>query len=264
MTETAPPDPLWYKRAVFYEVLVRGFADANGDGTGDLRGLADRLDYLSWLGVDCIWLLPIYASPLRDGGYDIADYLSVLPEFGDLGDFVHLVDEAHRRGMRVIADLVLNHTSDQHPWFQASRADPEGPYGDFYVWRDHDASYPDARVIFVDTERSNWTFDEVRGAYFWHRFFSHQPDLNFENPAVQEAMLEVLRFWLDLGLDGFRLDAVPYLFEADGTNCENLPATHEYLRRIRKEVDALYPDKVLFAEANQWPADVVQYFGDGD
>jgi maltose alpha-D-glucosyltransferase/alpha-amylase len=263
--EIAPPsDPLWYKRAVFYEVQVRGFADANGDGTGDLRGVAQKMDYLEWLGVDCIWLLPIYESPLRDGGYDIADYFTVLPEFGDLGDFVLLMDEAHRRGIRVIVDLVMNHTSDQHPWFQASRSDPDGPYGDFYVWSDTDERYPDARIIFVDTETSNWTWDPVRQQYYWHRFFSHQPDLNYDNPAVQEAMIEVLRFWLDLGLDGFRLDAVPYLFEREGTNCENLPETHAYLKRVRKEVDSLYPDKVLLAEANQWPADVVQYFGDGD
>jgi maltose alpha-D-glucosyltransferase/alpha-amylase len=257
-------DPQWYKRAVFYEVLVRGFADSNGDGTGDIKGLTSKLDYLQWLGIDCIWLLPIYASPLRDGGYDIADYFSILPEFGDLGDFVELVDEAHKRGMRVVADLVMNHTSDQHPWFQASRTDPQGPYGDFYVWADNDTGYRDARIIFVDTEKSNWSFDPVRGQYYWHRFFYHQPDLNFENPGVQEAMLAVLRFWLDLGIDGFRLDAVPYLFEEEGTNCENLPKTHEYLKRIRKEIDDLYPDRVLLAEANQWPADVVQYFGDGD
>jgi len=255
-------DPLWYKRAVFYEVLIRGFADSNGDGTGDIRGLTSKLDYLSWLGVDCIWLLPIYASPLRDGGYDIADFMTVLPEFGDIGDFVQLVDAAHARGMRVIADLVMNHTSDQHPWFQASRSDPTGPYGDFYVWSNTDDPYPDARVIFVDTEKSNWTWDPVRQQYYWHRFFSHQPDLNFENPAVQESMLEVLRFWLDLGIDGFRLDAVPYLFEAEGTNCENLKPTHDYLKRVRTEIDRLYPDRVLLAEANQWPADVVEYFGD--
>ncbi|MDQ1686493.1 MAG: maltose alpha-D-glucosyltransferase / alpha-amylase [Frankiaceae bacterium] len=259
-----PREPDWYKRAVFYEVQVRGFHDSNGDGTGDLRGLTQKLDYLQWLGVDCVWLLPIYESPLRDGGYDISDYLKVLPEFGDLGDFVELIDAAHRRGMRIIADLVLNHTSDQHPWFQASRTDPTGPFGDFYVWSDDGEAYKDARIIFVDTETSNWTWDPLRQQYFWHRFFSHQPDLNFENPAVQDAMLEVLRFWLDLGIDGFRLDAIPYLFEEEGTNCENLPRTHEFLKRVRKEVDTLYPDKVLLAEANQWPADVVEYFGSGD
>ncbi len=255
-------DPHWYKRAVFYEVLIRGFSDHDGDGTGDLRGLTARLDYLKWLGIDCIWLLPIFESPLRDGGYDISDYTKILPEFGDLGDFVELVDEAHKRGMRIIADLVMNHTSDQHPWFQASRSDPTGPYADFYVWNDSDDRYPDARIIFIDTERSNWTYDEVRGQYFWHRFFSHQPDLNFENPAVQDAMIEVLRFWLDLGIDGFRLDAVPYLYVRDGTNGENLPQTHDYLKRVRKEVDEQYADRVLLAEANQWPADVVEYFGD--
>ncbi|SEM88122.1 maltose alpha-D-glucosyltransferase [Nonomuraea pusilla] len=260
--EEKPRDPYWYKRAVFYEVLIRGFADSNGDGTGDIRGLIGKLDYLQWLGVDCLWLLPLYDSPLRDGGYDIADFMKILPEFGDLGDFVKLVDEAHKRGMRVIADLVMNHTSDAHPWFQASRHDPEGPYGDFYVWSDTDERYQDARIIFIDTETSNWTYDPVRGQYYWHRFFHHQPDLNYENPDVQDAMLEVLRFWLDLGIDGFRLDAVPYLFEEDGTNCENLPRTHEYLKRVRAEVDRIYPDRVLLAEANQWPSDVVEYFGD--
>jgi maltose alpha-D-glucosyltransferase/alpha-amylase len=257
-------DPLWYKRAVFYEVLIRGFADSNNDGTGDIRGLTSKLDYLQWLGVDCIWLLPIYESPLRDGGYDISDFMKVLPEFGDLGDFVELVDEAHKRGMRIIADLVMNHTSDQHPWFQASRSDPDGPFGDFYVWSDTKLKYEDARIIFVDTEQSNWTWDPVREQYYWHRFFSHQPDINYENPAVADAMIEVLKFWLDLGIDGFRLDAVPYLFEEEGTICENLKPTHDYLKRVRKEVDELYPDRVLLAEANQWPEDVVEYFGDDD
>jgi maltose alpha-D-glucosyltransferase/alpha-amylase len=264
MTNIPHADPDWYKRAVFYEVLIRGFYDSNGDGTGDIRGLIDKLDYIQWLGVDCIWLLPIYQSPLRDGGYDISDFLTVLPEFGDLGDFSQLVDSAHERGIRVIADLVVNHTSDEHPWFQASRSDPDGPFGDFYVWSDNEDLYQDARIIFVDTEKSNWTWDPVRGQYFWHRFFSHQPDLNYENQKVQDAMLEVLRFWLDLGIDGFRLDAVPYLYEVDGTNCENLPATHDYLKRLRKEVDANYADRILLAEANQWPADVVEYFGDDD
>jgi maltose alpha-D-glucosyltransferase/alpha-amylase len=254
-------DPLWFKRAVFYEVLIRGFADSNGDGTGDIKGLTSKLDYLQWLGVDCVWLLPIYESPLRDGGYDISDFTKVLPEFGDLGDFVELVDEAHKRGMRIIADLVMNHSSDQHPWFQASRSDPEGPYGDYYVWSDTDEPYSEARIIFVDTETSNWTWDPVRKQYYWHRFFSHQPDLNYENPDVQEAMIDVLKFWLDLGIDGFRLDAVPYLFEEVGHNGENHPKTHEYLKRVRKEVDALYPDRVMLCEANQWPEDVVEYFG---
>jgi maltose alpha-D-glucosyltransferase/alpha-amylase len=261
-SDETPSDPHWYKRAVFYEVLIRGFADSSDDGTGDIRGLIQRLDYLQWLGIDCIWLLPIYESPLRDGGYDISDYTQILPEFGDLGDFVKLIDEAHQRGIRVIADLVINHTSDQHPWFQAARSDPDGPFGDFYMWSDTDEPYPDARIIFVDTETSNWTYDPLRGQYYWHRFFSHQPDLNYDNPAVQDAMLEVLRFWLDLGIDGFRLDAVPYLYAREGTNCENLPETHDYLKRVRAEVDRLYPDRVLLAEANQWPADVVEYFGD--
>ena len=258
-------DPLWFKRAVFYEVLIRGFRDSNGDGTGDIRGLTEKLDYLQWLGVDCVWLLPIYRSPLRDGGYDISDFMKVLPEFGDLGDFVQLVDEAHKRGMRIIADLVMNHSSDQHPWFQASRSDPEGPYGDYYVWSDTDEPYSEARIIFVDTEKSNWTWDPVREQFYWHRFFSHQPDLNYENPEVQREMIEVLKFWLDLGIDGFRLDAVPYLFEEVGHNGENHPKTHEFLKRVRKEVDALYPDRVMLCEANQWPEDVVEYFGeDGD
>jgi maltose alpha-D-glucosyltransferase/alpha-amylase len=257
-------DPQWYKRAVFYEVLVRGFYDSNGDGTGDLRGLTQKMDYLQWLGVDCLWLLPIYESPLRDGGYDIADFLKILPEFGDLGDFVELIEEAHQRGIRIIADLVMNHTSDGHPWFQASREERDGPFGDFYVWSDTDQRYPEARIIFVDTEKSNWTWDPVRQEYYWHRFFSHQPDLNYANPAVQDAMIEVLRFWLDLGIDGFRLDAVPYLYEEESTNCENLKPTHAYLKRVRKEVDEKYADRVLLAEANQWPADVVEYFGDDD
>ena len=258
-------DPHWYKRAVFYEVLVRSFKDSNGDGTGDLAGLKEKLDYIHWLGVDCIWLPPFFKSPLRDGGYDVSDYTDVLPEFGTLGDFIEFVDAAHARGIRVIIDFVMNHTSDQHPWFQSSRTDPDGPYGDFYVWADTDEAYSDARIIFVDTETSNWTFDPVRKQYFWHRFFSHQPDLNFENPRVQESVTEALKFWLDLGIDGFRLDAVPYLYEEESTNCENLPATHEFLKRVRKEIDAQYPDRVLLCEANQWPADVVEYFGtDGD
>ena len=259
-----PPgsDPLWFQRAVFYEVLVRSFADSNSDGVGDLRGLIGRLDYLEWLGVDCLWLPPFFASPLRDGGYDVASYTDILPEFGTVEDFSLLLEKAHERGIRVIIDMVMNHTSDQHPWFQASRNDPDGPYGDFYVWADTDDRYPQARIIFVDTEVSNWTFDPVRRQYFWHRFFGHQPDLNFDNPAVHEAMLDALRFWLDLGVDGFRLDAVPYLYERDGTTCENLPETHAFLRSVRRMVDTEYPDRVLLCEANQWPEDVVEYFGD--
>ena len=255
-------DPQWFKRAVFYEVLVRSFNDSDGDGVGDLRGLIEKLDYLEWLGVDCLWLPPFYPSPLRDGGYDVADYTSVRPEYGTLEDFTAFVRQAHDRGIRVIIDFVMNHTSDHHPWFQASRTDPDGPYGDFYVWRDDDTGYPDARIIFVDTETSNWTFDPVRKQYYWHRFFSHQPDLNFENPAVRDAIIDALRFWLDLGIDGLRLDAVPYLYEAEGTNCENLPETHAFLKSIRKMVDDEYADTVLLCEANQWPGDVVEYFGD--
>jgi maltose alpha-D-glucosyltransferase/alpha-amylase len=254
----------WYQNAVFYEVLVRGFYDANGDGTGDLAGLTSKLDYLQWLGVDCLWLLPFYQSPLRDGGYDISDFWTILPEYGDLADAVELVEEAHRRGIRIIADLVMNHTSDQHPWFQESRRSVNNAKSDWYVWRDNDEEYRDARVIFVDSEKSNWTFDPERAQFYWHRFFSHQPDLNYDNPEVADTMIDVCRYWLDIGLDGFRLDAVPYLFERDGTNCENLPETHDYLRRLRKEVDALYPGRLLLAEANQWPEDVVAYFGDGD
>jgi len=254
-------DPQWYRKAVFYEVLVRAFADSNGSGSGDFTGLIGKLDYIQSLGVDCLWLPPFYASPLRDGGYDISDYCAVLPEFGTLPDFQEFVAQAHARGLRVITDLVINHTSDAHPWFQASRSDPEGPYGDFYVWSDDDERYRDARIIFVDTETSNWTFDPVRRQFYWHRFFGHQPDLNFENPAVQEAILDVVRFWMDMGIDGFRLDAVPYLFEEEGTNCENLPQTHAFLRRLRATMDQEYPGCVLLAEANQWPKDVVAYFG---
>ncbi len=256
-------DPIWYKTAVFYELYARGFQDGNGDGQGDFRGLTERLDYLQWLGIDCIWLLPMYPSPLRDGGYDVADYFSILPDYGTLGDFYDFLEAAHVRGIRVIADLVMNHTSDQHPWFQESRR-PGSAKRDWYVWSDTDQRYLDARIIFVDAESSNWTWDHEAQAFYWHRFFSHQPDLNFDNLEVQEAMLEVLRFWLDLGLDGFRLDAVPYLFEREGTNCENLPETHEFLKRVRREIDAKYPNRVLLAEANQWPPDAVPYFGDGD
>src|SRR5688572_3481724 len=225
--------------------------------------MTEKLDYIEWLGVDCIWLLPFYQSPLRDGGYDISDFYSILPEYGNLNDFMEFLDAAHSRGIKVIADLVMNHTSDEHPWFQEARV-PGSPKRDWYVWSDHPDKYPDARIIFIDTEKSNWTWDEEAGAYYWHRFFSHQPDLNYDNPEVQEQMLAVLRFWLDLGLDGFRLDAVPYLFEREGTNCENLPETHEFLKLVRSEVDKSYDDIVLLAEANQWPPDVVPYFGDGD
>jgi maltose alpha-D-glucosyltransferase/alpha-amylase len=257
-------DPLWFKRAVFYEIHIRGFFDGNDDGSGDFRGLVEKLDYLQWLGIDCIWLLPMYASPLRDGGYDIADFFSIHPDYGTVDDFKGFVEAAHQRGMRVIADLVMNHSSSDHPWFQESRSGNGSPKRDWYVWSDRDDRYRDARIIFIDTEVSNWTWDPVAGAYYWHRFFAHQPDLNYDNPEVQEAMLNVLRFWLDLGIDGFRLDAVPYLYEREGTNCENLLETHAYLKRVRSEIDARYPDRVLLAEANQWPEDVVHYFGEGD
>jgi maltose alpha-D-glucosyltransferase / alpha-amylase len=255
---------LWFKTVIFYELSVRSFYDSNGDGIGDLPGATEKLDYLQWLGVDCIWLLPMYQSPLRDGGYDISDFFQIHPDLGTVEDFRTFVEAAHSRGMRVIADLVMNHTSDAHPWFQEARSSPDSPKRDWYVWSDNKERYEDARIIFIDTESSNWTWDEQAGAYYWHRFFSHQPDLNYDNPEVQKAMLEVLRFWLDLGIDGFRLDAVPYLFEREGTNCENLLETHAYLKRVRREVDEHYPDRVLLAEANQWPADVVHYFGVGD
>jgi maltose alpha-D-glucosyltransferase / alpha-amylase len=256
--------PDWYRRAVFYEVPVRGFYDANNDGIGDFRGLREKLEYIQWLGVDCLWLLPYYPSPMRDGGYDIADYFSVHPDLGTTEDLVELIDDAHSRGIRIIADLVINHTSDEHPWFVESRSSRDNAYADWYIWSDDDKRWPEARIVFLDVETSNWTWDPVRGQYFWHRFYSHQPDLNYENPEVEQAMLGVVRHWLDLGLDGFRLDAVPYLFQRDGTTGEGLPETHALLRRLRKEIDAGYPDKVLLAEANDWPADLVDYFGQGD
>ncbi len=257
-------DNLWYKNAVFYEIYPRAFFDSNGDGHGDLKGLMQKLDYLQELGVDCIWLLPIYPSPLRDDGYDISDYYGVLPTYGSLADFRALIDAVHARGMRLIADLVLNHTSDQMPWVQAARSSRSSPYRDYYVWSDTDQKYSGARIIFVDTEKSNWTWDEQAGQFFWHRFFSHQPDLNYDTPAVQEEMLKVMSFWLDQGIDGFRADAVPYLFERQGTNCENLPETHEYLKRLRRFMDEHYPGRILLCEANQWPEDVRPYFGNGD
>ncbi len=261
----------WFGHAVFYEVLVRSFADSDGNGIGDLAGLTGKLDYLADLGVDCLWLPPFFPSPLRDGGYDVADYFNVQPELGTLDDMKRLLAECRARGMRVITDFVMNHTSDQHPWFQASRTDPTGPYGDFYVWRDEPNEYLDARVIFYDyfnrerpQDPPNWSFDEVRGQWFYHRFYEFQPDLNFENPRVLDEILNAVRFWLDLGVDGFRLDAVPYLIEEDGTNCENLPGTHAILKKVRAMVDAEYPGRILLCEANQWPDDVIEYFGDGD
>ncbi len=254
----------WYKDAIFYEVFVRGFNDSNGDGVGDFRGLTARLDYLQWLGITCIWLLPFYESPLRDGGYDISDYYAVLPEYGSIADFKEFLGAAHERSIRVIADLIVNHTSDRHPWFLEARSSPDSRKRDWYVWSDSDQKYSEARIIFSDTERSNWTWDEQAGAFYWHRFFSHQPDLNYDNSEVRQAMLEVVSFWLDLGVDGFRVDAAPYLFEREETNCENLPETHQFLKQLRSFVDERYPDVLLLAEANQWPEDVVQYFGNGD
>jgi maltose alpha-D-glucosyltransferase/alpha-amylase len=257
-------DALWYKDAVFYELYIRAFADGNGDGHGDFQGLTAHLDYLQALGVDCIWLLPMYPSPLLDDGYDIAGYTDIHPDYGTLDDWKAFINAAHQRGLRVVVDLVPNHTSDQHPWFQAARSSPDSPYRDYYVWSDTDQKYQEARIIFTDTETSNWTWDEVAGQYYWHRFFSGQPDLNFDNPAVQQAMLDILKFWLDTGIDGFRADAVPYLFEREGTNCENLPETHAYLKRMRRFMDAHYPGRILLAEANQWPEDLLPYFGQGD
>jgi maltose alpha-D-glucosyltransferase/alpha-amylase len=250
-------DNEWYRRAVFYEVMVRSFVDSNGDGSGDLGGLISRLDYLQWLGIDALWLPPIYSSPLRDGGYDVSDFRTILPEFGTVEEFRELVRRAHERNMRIVIDYPLNHTSDAHDWFQQSRSDPDGPYGDYYVWSDTDEKYPNIRVIFVDTEDSNWTFDPVRRQFFFHRFFSHQPDLNFENPAVREEVMNIIRFWMDMGVDGIRLDAIPYLFETEEGNGEGEPATHAYLREIRAMVDRDYPGRILIAEANQWPQEVV-------
>ncbi|WP_298829718.1 maltose alpha-D-glucosyltransferase [uncultured Piscinibacter sp.] len=258
-------DPHWYKDAVIYELHVKAYADANGDGIGDLAGLTQRLDHVQSLGVNTIWLLPFYPSPLRDDGYDVADYEGVHPAYGTLDDFRAFVDEAHRRGLRVITELVVNHTSDQHPWFQAARRAPKGsPERDFYVWSDDPKKYAGTRIIFTDTEKSNWTWDEVAQQYFWHRFFSHQPDLNFDNPAVIEAVLKTMEFWLDMGVDGFRLDAIPYLIERDGTSNENLRETHDVIKLIRKRIDAKYPGRLLLAEANMWPEDVREYFGEDD
>ena len=255
---------MWYKNALFYEVYVRAFFDSNNDGHGDLQGLRQKLDYLQELGVDCLWLLPIYPSPLMDDGYDISDFYGVLSEYGSVEDFKSLVEEVHARGMHIIADLVLNHTSDQHPWFQSARANANSPYREYYVWSDTDQKYQDARIIFLDTEASNWTWDEVAGEYYWHRFYSSQPDLNYDSPAVRADMLKVMGFWLDMGIDGFRADAVPYLIEREGTSCENLPETHAYLKELRQFIDKNYPGRILLSEANQWPEDVRLYFGDGD
>lgn len=256
--------PTWYKDAVFYELYVRAFKDGNGDGHGDFKGLLSKLDYLQQLGVDCIWLLPVFPSPLVDDGYDVSDYRNIHEDYGTLDDFKAVVDAIHQRGMTVIIDIVVNHTSDQHPWFIESRSSKQSPLRDWYVWSETDQKYREARIIFLDTESSNWTYDPLTGEYYWHRFYSQQPDLNYDNPAVQQEMLDIIDFWLEMGVDGFRVDAVPYLFEREGTNCENLPETHAYVRRMRAHVEAKWPGRILLAEANQWPEDVRAYFGTED
>jgi maltose alpha-D-glucosyltransferase/alpha-amylase len=262
---TIADDPLWYKDAVIYQLHIKSFFDANNDGVGDFAGLSAKLDYIADLGVTAVWLLPFYPSPRRDDGYDIAEYTDVHPDYGTLDDARRFIAEAHARGIRVVTELVINHTSDQHPWFQAARRAPAGSAErDLYVWSDDDKKWPETRIIFLDTETSNWTWDPVAGAYYWHRFYSHQPDLNFDNPAVLERVLKVMRFWLEAGVDGLRLDAIPYLIERDGTNNENLPETHAILKQIRAALDASFPGRMLLAEANQWPEDTLQYFGDGD
>lgn len=257
-------DNLWYKDAVIYQLHVRTFCDSNADGIGDFAGLTQRLDYLQDLGITAIWLLPFYPSPLRDDGYDIADYTSVHASYGSLEDFQTFLTMAHGRGIRVITELVLNHTSDQHPWFKEARSSRENPKRDWYVWSETEDRYQGVPIVFVDTETSNWAWDPISKSYYWHRFFSHQPDLNFDNPAVFEAIWDVMKFWLDLGVDGFRLDAVAFLVEREGTLCENLPEMHAIIREFRKRLDISYPGTMLLAEANQWPADVRAYFGDGD
>jgi len=257
-------DVLWYKHAIIYQVHVRTFYDSNADGIGDFQGLDQKLDYLQELGINAIWLMPFFPSPLRDDGYDIADYTSVHSSYGTLEDFRTFLGSAHERGIRVIIEMVLNHTSDQHPWFQQSRSSRENPRRDWYVWSDTDTGYPGARIIFLDTELSNWAWDPISKSYYWHRFFSHQPDLNYDNPEVREEMWNVMKFWLEIGVDGFRLDAVPYLVEREGTNCENLPETHGILKELRRRLDEQFPGKMLLAEANQWPADLRPYFADGN
>ena len=255
----------WFKDAVFYEVHVKAFADSNGDGAGDFGGLASKVGYLAKLGIDCIWLLPMYPSPLRDDGYDISDYTAIHPSYGTMDDFRAFLRAAHEKGIRVLTELVLNHTSDQHAWFVESKSSRDNPKRDYYVWSDTDDRYRQARVIFCDTETSNWAWDPISKAYYWHRFFSHQPDLNYDNPAVREEIWRVMKFWLDEGVDGFRVDAVPYLVEREGTSCENLPETHDVVRFLRARLEQEYPSgKVLLAEANMWPEDVRPYFGQND
>jgi maltose alpha-D-glucosyltransferase/alpha-amylase len=261
-----PVDPLWFKDAVFYELHVKAFADSTGDGIGDFAGLTRRLDYLAELGIDCLWILPMYPSPQRDDGYDIADYLGIQPDYGTLSDFRTFLEAAHARGMRVLTELVLNHTSDQHPWFIEARSSRDNPKRDYYVWNDSDDKYRGTRIIFCDTETSNWAWDPLSKSYYWHRFFSHQPDLNYDNPQLREEVWNIMKFWLDLGVDGFRVDAVPYLVEREGTSCENLPETHEVLRWLRARLDENYPNlgKILLAEANMLPDQTRAYFADGN
>ena len=263
--QASTTDPLWYKDAIIYELHVRAFADSNGDGIGDFPGLLSRLDYLQNLGVTCIWVLPFFPSPLRDAGYDIANYVDVNPSYGDLNDFKSFLDAAHERNMQVMIEMVINHTSDQHPWFKAARLAPPGSVArDMYVWSTTDHRYKGADIIFTDTEKSNWAWDDTAKAYYWHRFFSHQPDLNFDNPAVMEEVLKAIRFWLDMGVDALRMDAIAYLVERDGTSCKNLPETHVVVKRIRAAIDAEYANRLILAEANESPADVLPYFGNGD
>ncbi|KAL0248153.1 hypothetical protein GEMRC1_003389 [Eukaryota sp. GEM-RC1] len=261
---TAPPDPLWFKDAIFYELYVRAFSDSNGDGNGDFVGLTSKLHYLKHLGVTCLWLLPHYPSPLADDGYDVADYLNVQPDYGTLNDFDRFISAAHDFGLKVIVDFVVNHTSDQHPWFQAARSDPNSPYRDYYVWSDSKDKYKGVRIIFCDTETSNWTWDPVSKQYYFHRFFSSQPDLNWDNPKVKEEVFNALKFWCRKGVDGFRVDAVPYLIQREGTSCENLPETHLILQEMRQMVEDEFPNVFLLCEANMMPGDVVQYLGTPD
>ena len=258
-------ETLWYKDAIIYELHIKAFKDNNDDGIGDFEGLFEKLDYIEDLGVNTIWLLPFYPSPLRDDGYDISDYFKINPSYGDLADFKKFLKEAHKRNLKVITELVMNHTSDQHEWFQRARRAPKGsPEREYYVWSDNSDKYKEARVIFPDYEASNWAWDPVAEQYYWHRFFHHQPDLNYHNPKVQKEMFRVIDFWLDLGVDGFRLDAIPYLFEAEDTSCDNLPETHAFLKKLRAYIDKKYSNIVLLAEANLWPEDAAAYFGDGD
>jgi maltose alpha-D-glucosyltransferase/alpha-amylase len=260
-----PGNPLWYKDAIIYELHVRSYADSNADGIGDFLGLIDKLDYLEDLGITTVWLLPFYPSPLRDDGYDISDYYSIQPVYGTMANFKAFIEAAHRHGIRVITELVVNHTSDQHPWFQrARRAPPGNIYHNFYVWSETAEKYREARVIFKDYETSNWAWDPVAKQYYWHRFYSHQPDLNYDNPATGKAILRAMDFWLKMGVDGLRADAVPYLYEREGTNCENLPETHAFVKNMRAHIDKKFRNRMLLAEANQWPEDTVAYFGNGD